>query len=103
MAKLKQLVYNYNYKNILLTENIFESYAPIIHIGIQGPANLKFYFNKNYFAPLYTNNNGFFEVDLTNTFGLIESIQFDKQSLEKLLLKTNLIIDILYEGEGDTL
>lgn len=101
MAKFKQLVYNYNSTNLLLSKNVFDNYAPIIHIGLQGPANLKFYFNENYFAPLHIDNTGIFELNLEDTFGLIESIQFDETSLNRLLNKTNLIIDILYEGEGE--
>ena len=99
--KMKQLYFTEEDIAYLLNNNIFEPYAPIIHLGIQGPSGLKFYLNKNKFAPLYVNNSGIFEVNLENTFGLIGSIEFDPINLNKLLLHRHLIIDILYEGEGD--
>lgn len=80
--------------------NIFEPYAPILHLGIQSIPGLKFYLNKNYFAPLFVNNSGLFEINLTNTFGLIGSIEFDRDNLAASLSQGYLLIDILYEGEG---
>ena len=98
--RIKQLVFSSTDMNYLLQNDIFQKYAPIINLGLQAPAGLKFYLNHNLFAPLFINNSGIFEIDLEKTFSLIESIQFDEQSLKKLLQKNLLIIDILYEGEG---
>lgn len=98
--KMTQLRFNYFDKEQLETTNIFQPYAPILHLGIQSIPGLKFYLNDNFFAPLYVNNSGIFEIDLTNTFGLIGSISFDNENLEKTLQLGYLIIDILYEGEG---
>ena len=98
--KMKQLVYGPLDIAYLLDNNIFEEYSPIVHLGIQSLPGLKFYLNGNKFAPLYINNSGLFEIDLENTFGLIGSIEFDQENLNKYLSIGYLIIDILYEGEG---
>ena len=98
--KMTQLRFGVSDMSYLLSNNIFEPYAPIIHLGIQAPAGLKFYLNNNLFSPLYVNNSGLFEINLENTFGLIGAISFDSTNLNKLLPKGYLIIDILYEGEG---
>ena len=95
--RIKQLVFSSTDMNYLLQNDIFQK---LENLGLQGPAGLKFYLNHNLFAPLFINNSGIFEIDLEKTFSLIESIQFDEQSLKKLLQKNLLIIDILYEGEG---
>lgn len=98
--KMTQLRFDISDLALLLNNNIFQDYAPILHLGIQAPSGLKFYLNDNKFAPLYVNNSGIFEINLENTFGLIGSISFDQVNLNKLLPQGYLIIDILYEGEG---
>lgn len=98
--KMAQLRFKGSDLDYLKTHNIFEPYAPILHLGIQSVPGLKFYLNDNLFAPLYVNNSGIFEIDLTNTFGLIGTIKFDDTSLTAILPSGYLIIDILYEGEG---
>ena len=92
-----------NYYGTLIKGNIFEGHGTISHLGIQGVPGTKFYLNNSHF-PITIGFTGIFELDLGGFDG-IYAIRFDKNSIEEYGKDDNhcrLLIDIIYEGGGQT-
>ena len=98
-----------NYRDKLVFGNIFKEYGYVSQLGIQGPVGLKFYLN-NSVHPIMIGETGIYEIDLEG-LGLLTSIRFDKDDLDKYYPKNldidvanngaradRLLIDIIYEG-----
>ena len=82
----------------LLSGNIFQQYAPIISLGIQGSPDLKFYINQSS-NPIMLGVTGIYELDIDGITTL-SSIRIDKESLNNITADNAnpLMIDIIYEG-----
>ena len=82
----------------LITGEAFDSYTPILQLGIQTIPGTKFYINKKVTEPIYVGQSGVYEIDFNNKTS-IGSLSFDLESIE--LIHQNpggyLIVDIIYE------
>lgn len=96
-----------NYRDKLISGNIFQDYGYVSQFGIQGPVGLRFYLN-NSIHPIMIGETGIYELDLEG-IGRLTAIRFNKDDLDKFYPKENdnnhngnradrLIIDIVYEG-----
>lgn len=108
--KIKQFRYysdnsNQNYPSDLRFRHLvsgtaFNSYTPIIQLGIQSMPGVKFYLNGSN-NPIILGNTGVYELDLSG-MTQINSLQFDANSIN--LINSNngayLIVDIIYEEVG---
>lgn len=85
----------------LLTGNIFQRYAPILSLGVQGDPDLKFYINQSQY-PIMLGATGIYELDIDSVTSL-SSIRIDRQSLDNISADNAnpLMIDIIYEGGGN--
>lgn len=90
-------------KQSLVAGNIFANYMPISKLGIQSIPGTKFYLN-NSSSPIIIGNTGIFELDLNKQVEII-ALRFDAKSIQFINDNFNayLIIDIIYEGEGEKL
>ena len=83
----------------LASGTIFQSYTPIIQLGVQSLPGVKFSLNNN-LDPIILGMSGIYELDLTDSTAVITSLTFDNESLS--LINKNpdgyLIIDIVYQG-----
>lgn len=88
-------------KQSLVAGNIFANYMPISKLGIQSIPGTKFYLN-NSSSPIIVGNTGIFELDLNKQTEII-ALRFDAKSIQFINdnLNAYLIIDMIYEGEGD--
>ena len=79
----------------------FRYYAPIYQLGIQTLPGTKIYLNQST-TPIIIGASGIYELDLTNTTGILNSIRVDPTSMSTInnLDNAYLIIDLVYGGEG---
>lgn len=85
----------------LVSGSNFATYMPISKLGIQSVPGTKFYLN-NSTNPIIIGNTGIFELDLNEQTEII-ALQFDNKSIDYINSNINayLIVDIIYEGEGE--
>jgi len=80
---------------------IFDSYVPILKLGIQTIPGVSFYINGST-DPIIIGLSGMYELDLSDTDARISKLQFNKSSLQ--VVNSNpggyLIIDIMYQERG---
>lgn len=83
----------------LRTGEIFNSFIPILSIGVQGLPGTKFYINGSQ-NPVILGYSGIYELKLEQSFP-IKQLQFDLESLNIITENPNgyLIIDLLYEED----
>jgi hypothetical protein len=72
---------------------------PISQLGIQGPPGTKFYLNGSV-NPLTIGVSGIYDLDIKNG-ARITSLEFDRDSLNRIENNSYLFIDILYGEEDD--
>ena len=91
---------NINHNN-LITGNIFVDYMPITQLGIQALPGTKFYLN-NSDNPIIIGHTGIYEIELNGASEII-ALRFDFKSIQAIENNDNayLIIDMIYEGEGE--
>lgn len=89
-----------NYRN-LVSGSLFTPYMPITQLGIQALPGTKFYLN-NATNPIIIGHTGIYELDLDG-LSEITSLSFDSVSLNAIDANANsfLIVDIIYEGDGE--
>ena len=92
---------NINHNN-LVTGNVFVDYMPITQLGIQSLPGTKFYLN-NSSSPIIIGQTGIYELNLDDSPAEIIALSFDFQSIQAIENNDNayLIIDMIYEGEGE--
>lgn len=88
-------------KKTLVSGETFAKYMPVSKLGIQSVPGTKFYLN-NSSSPIIIGHTGIFELDL-NEFTEIIALRFDAKSIQFINdnLNAYLIIDMIYEGEGE--
>lgn len=69
--------------------------AKAVKIGIQGFPGLKFHFQNWSTDPLIIGNTGIFEIDLTDSGGVIYFLSVER--IENFIFPNPIIIDILYK------
>lgn len=124
MKKIKQFRYcgdgNSNNYPVGLTKetltsrnNIFEGYTSISQLGIQARPGVKIYLNNSNNYPIVIGETGIFEINFPEKTGIITNIRFDANSFYGYLqlgedasniYKSDnpLLIDIIYEGSGES-
>jgi hypothetical protein len=110
VKKVKQFRY-YDDENNNITKNkltgatsgLLSDCSPVIHLGIQTIPGTKIYINNMLESPLVIGATGIYELDLENTTGLIDNIKVDLESMNIIanIPTAYIIIDIIYEAEGD--
>ena len=77
----------------------FGQYAPIVQLGIQTVPGTKFYLNGSA-DPVVVGPTGIYQLDLTNTSAILNSLRVDQSSMEIINNLPNgyLIIDLVYTG-----
>lgn len=85
----------------IVAGSVFAPYMPITQLGIQALPGTKFYLN-NSTNPIIIGYTGIYELDLEG-IAEIQSLQFEKKSVEAInnINNANLIVDIIYEKDGD--
>ncbi len=81
---------------------IFQNYMPITKLGIQSLPGTKFYLNGS-LQPVMVGYTGIYEFDLDGEAEIF-SLSFEHNTIDRIQdnLNAYLIIDMIYEGEGDT-
>ena len=79
----------------------FRYFAPIYQLGSQTLPGTKVYFNQST-TPVIIGASGVYELDLTNTTAILNSIRIDPESMQTIndLPNGYLIVDLVYGGEG---
>lgn len=82
----------------LYSGSVFDGYTPITKIGIQSIPGLRFRFNNNV-DDIILGGTGLYELDLSNSSGVITAISFNQQSIDSINRNKNayLIIDFVNE------
>lgn len=88
-----------NLYNELLTGSLFDEYAPIYQLGIQGLPGTEFYLN-NALTPIIIGSTGIYELDLLNYGIEISHLNFTASSLNSIKNNPNayLIVDLVCGG-----
>ena len=84
----------------LSSGDVFLDYVPIIQLGIQALPGTKFNLNAN-LEPIIIGTSGMYELDLSNSSGVLTSLTFEKESLDQIDKNPDgyLIIDIVYQED----
>lgn len=87
-------------KDKLVSGEFLNISGPIIQLGIQTLPGTSFFLNQN-IESIIVGMSGIYELDLTDSSGTIDKIQFDMKSIDNISNNPDgyLIIDIVYEGE----
>ena len=86
----------------LLSGAVFDSYTPILQLGIQSLPGTRFYLNNSLVDPIIIGSTGIYELDVD---GLTEitHLSFHSESLETISRNPNasLIVDIVYDDKKE--
>lgn len=84
-----------------ITGQLFTSYMPGIHLGVQTIPGTKLYLNDNYTNPVIIGATGIYELSLEGTSGLLQNIKVDATSMDiiKNTRGAYIIMDLVYETE----
>ena len=87
-------------RSTLISGEFLNISGPIIQLGIQTLPGTSFFLNQN-MESIIVGMSGIYELDLTDSSGTIDKIQFDMKSIDNIANNPDgyLIIDIVYEGE----
>ena len=89
--------------NSLVTGILFNDYTPIIKLGIQALPGTTFFINDQYQQnPIIIGYTGMYELDISG-IAEINRLSFKHESIAKIdeVPEAHLIIDIIYEKEGE--
>lgn len=86
--------------NDLSSGDAFAEYPNIVQLGIQALPGTKFNLNAN-LEPIIIGTSGMYELDLTNSSAIIQTLTFERDSLEQINKNPDgyLIVDIVYQEE----
>lgn len=87
----------------LQTGSVFESYLPIVQLGIQSLPGTKFYVNgDDSIPPIIIGSTGIYELDLDG-LSEITKLAFSRESLERIDESDSayLIVDVIYTSDEE--